>query len=131
MRATISSRASCRTGSIAFKRWLRILPCCWWLLTVSGFKPNIPLQEIKARYPTVRELRMLDTADPPRGVDQLRSAILDLALGLDHVGQRRPASWAKASEIIRTHPDPYLETPKFLQLLERAGVPNPADYAEQ
>ena len=95
------------------------------------FKPNIPLQEIKARYPNVRELRIVDTADPTRGVDQLRSAILDLALGLDHVGQRRPASWAKASEIIRTHPDPYLETPKFLQLLERAGVPNPADYAEQ
>jgi GTPase SAR1 family protein len=75
------------------------------------FRPNIPLQEIKARYPNVRELHVVDTADPAQGINELRAAILELALGLDHMGQRRPASWTKASEMTRAYPEPYLETP--------------------
>jgi internalin A len=92
-------------------------------------QPNIPLAELKEKYPQVLDLYRVDNESGNR-IDGLKKALQDVAITLDHVGQSRPASWIKATEAIRQQSEPYAEFSAFQRLAESKGVTEFDTFAE-
>jgi hypothetical protein len=92
-------------------------------------QPNIPLAELKEKYPQVADLYAVDN-ESGNGVDGVRAALQRMGAALDHVGQPRPATWVKATEAIRQQPEPYAEFSRFRKLADDNGVTEFDTFAE-
>jgi hypothetical protein len=92
-------------------------------------QPNIPLAELKEKYPQVVDLYAVDN-ESGNGVDGVRAALQREGAALEHVGQRRPASWVKATEAIRQQSEPYAEFSRFRKLADDNGVTEFDTFAE-
>jgi len=92
-------------------------------------QPNIPLAELKEKYPQVVDLYAVDN-ESGSGVDGVRSALRRMGAALEHVGQWRPATWVKATEAIRQQSEPYAEFSRFRKLADDNGVTEFDTFAE-
>jgi GTPase SAR1 family protein len=96
----------------------------------DSVQPNIPIAELKEKYPQIVDLFPTDNASG-LGIDTLRQHIIQVALEkLDHLGQPRPTTWINGTDAVRNHPDNYVEFSAFRHLIESSGVKEPDIFIE-
>jgi GTPase SAR1 family protein len=84
-------------------------------------QPVLPLADIEARYPQVRE-SLATSNQTGAGIEELREAIAEHAATLPRMGEEWPASWLSAAEDIRTQPAKYTDPQTLDSIMVRHNV---------
>ncbi len=92
-------------------------------------QPNIPLAELREKYPQVVDLYRVDN-ESGNGIPALREALRATALTIDHVGRSRPTSWIRATDAIRHQPREYTTFEEFRRIALSSGVREFDTFAE-
>ena len=109
----------------------------YWLDTIHSLAPespillvatqvderdaDLPLEELRLRYPQVRGLHTV-SSKTSKGIRELRSAIAKEASQLPLMGQPWPTDWRKAAEELRKSEEPYISSFTFKKRLIASGV---------
>lgn len=86
---------------------------------------NVPLAELRERYPQIdSRLWPIDNADR-RGIPELQARLTEVLRQLPHMGTRLPSSWVRAMRQIEADSRNYVLITEFEALLRRAQVAAP------
>lgn len=117
-----------RGGSTELVRWLDILtdriadaPVLIVATRASEFRPHVPLDYLADEYPQIVDLIPVDNRDGT-GIEQLRTAIAQLAVRLPSVGKPWAPTWFAVAEALLRQPEATLPAEAVWRIADEAGL---------